>query len=200
MALVVYRFLTRVPGVQTVPPAAEGAQSLAAEPAPAEPTPVAAEPVAPAHGAVPEAAVEAPAADGPAGEVAVAEPDGPEEGAATAAMSPVDALARAWARHAESAPGEGEDAVEPLSEEDELGDPEDEAAADPDERIEALRRKLQEARETSAAEPPVDERRRSVHDAGRSAVEAMRRAAGRPARPAPEPPAGEPGPGGPGPA
>lgn len=56
------------------------------------------------------------------------------------------------------------------------------ATGDPDERIEALRRKLEAARETAPAEPPLDERRRSVHDAGRAAAEEMRRAAERPAR------------------
>lgn len=76
---------------------------------------------------------------------------------------------------------------------------EDVTAGDPDERIEALRRKLEAARETSAretpapasepaafaapAEPPLDERRRAVHDAGRSAADAMRQAGERPGRP-----------------
>ena len=73
--------------------------------------------------------------------------------------------------------------------------------SDPDERIEALRRKLEAVRETPTrespaptsatagpvapaepVEPPLDERRRAVHEAGRSAADAMRQAGERPGR------------------
>lgn len=66
---------------------------------------------------------------------------------------------------------------------------------EPDERVEALRRKLDEARGvTRGEEPPLDDRRRSVHDAGRAAAETMRRTTLRsvPSEPVPAAPAGEP--------
>ena len=73
---------------------------------------------------------------------------------------------------------------------DELDEPDE-----PDERVEALRRKLDEARDgTPGEEPQLDDRRRSVHDAGRAAAETMRRTTLRsvPSEPAPAAPAGEP--------
>ena len=85
----------------------------------------------------------------------------------------------------------------------------DVVAGDPDERIEVLRRKLEAARVAPAseppsapagpaapaapAEPPLDERRRAVHAAGRDAADAMRRAGerlGRSEQPGPDDPAG----------
>ena len=66
----------------------------------------------------------------------------------------------------------------------------DSAPGNPDERIRALRQKLEEAREAPPArspgepaprpaEAPLDDRRRAVHEAGRGAADAMRRAAER---------------------
>ena len=136
VALVVYRFLTRVPTPVAAPAAAApctGADSVAASP----PAPAAAPP----------------------------EPR-------PAAPSPTLSLA-----------------PEP-DEPDELDEPDE-----PDERVEALRRKLDEARDgTPGEEPPLDDRRRSVHDAGRAAAETMRRTTLRsvPSEPAPAAPAGEP--------
>ena len=153
VALLVYRFLTRVPSPDVAPGDAPVAPPVVRTPAPApsEP-PTALEPLAPVFPFVPHAAA-----------AAATQPPPP--------VAPILTLAPAPAE-------EPEDETAPAGEADGSAD------IDPDERIEALRRKLEEARGGAAAdEPPLDDRRRSVHDAGRSAVEAMRRTVERPARP-----------------
>jgi len=155
VALLVHRFLTRVPSPDVVPVDAPVAPPVTPPvvrtpaPAPSEP-PTALEPLAPVFPFVPHAAAATP-------------PPPP--------VAPILTLAPAPAE-------EPEDETAPAGEADGSAD------IDPDERIEALRRKLEEARGGAAAgEPPLDDRRRSVHDAGRSAAEAMRRTVERPARP-----------------
>lgn len=162
VALLVYRFLTRVPSPDVAPGDAPGAAVAAA--AACTPAPAAAP--APAPGALPTALGPlAPVFPFVPGPVAV----GPE--APPPAAAPVLTLAPAPA-------DEPEDEAQPGGEAD------GSAEVDPDERIEALRRKLEEARGGAAAgEPPLDDRRRSVHDVGRSAAEAMRRTVERPSRP-----------------
>lgn len=109
----------------------------------------------------------------------------------------------------EEASEASEAAPEPASEAATAVARDDVAPGDPDERIRALRRKLEEAREApplapepaeprlvpesasscpaEPVEPPLDDRRQAVHEAGRSAADAMRRAAERRDRPEPPP-------------
>ena len=179
VALVVHRLLNR--GVQTVEPL-PGEAPVAAAPAPAE-----------AAAPAPDAPVEEP----PPADVAAAqevwaaemaelhEAAGPSEeidhDALVAELTEGLAAAAADPGPAADDPAAGTAPAGDAGEDEDEDD--DVAEGDPDERIEALRRKLEEARSGSApGEPPLDDRRRSVHDAGRAALDAMRRAAERPPR------------------
>jgi hypothetical protein len=169
-ALVVYRFLTRGPAPAAAEQAAGAAATAAAtaaagDAAPEQSGPAAAEPVA-------EEPVAAPSGTAVAGD----ETDASDGAAADAS-----------------------------------DDDDDQVPGDPDERVAELRRKLELAREAEGqpapsvhtreadspaapSEPPLDDRRRAVHDAGRTAAETMRRTADDPRRSS----GSGPGPGAPG--
>lgn len=172
VALLVYRFLTRVPSPDVAPVAAPVAPAAAPAPAPSA-SPTTLEPLAAVFPFVP--AAPGPVAAGGPG----ATPPPP------AAAAPILTLAPAPADEPEDEAPPVAAVPAPVALVTEAADADEGSAdVDPDERIEALRRKLDEARGgAGAAEPPLDDRRRSVHDVGRSAAEAMRRTVERPLQP-----------------